>query len=38
MKLFYKVEDKELLKVRNEIFKEVGIPSLLKNELEGGLP
>lgn len=34
MKLFYKVEDKELLKVRNEIFKEVGIPSLLNNGFE----
>lgn len=34
MKLFYKVEDKELLKVRNEIFKEAGIPSLLKNGFE----
>jgi len=34
MKLIYTVEDKELLKVRNEVFKEVGIPSLLKNGFE----
>ncbi|MBZ4037621.1 hypothetical protein K6T82_22860 [Flavobacterium sp. 17A] len=34
MRLLYKVADKEILKVRNEIFKEVGIPSLLENGFE----
>ncbi len=34
MGLIYKVSDKELLGVRNEIFKSVGIPSLLKNGFE----
>lgn len=31
MGVFYKVSDKQLLKDRNDIFKEVGIPSLEKN-------
>lgn len=34
MGLIYKVENKELLKLRNEIFKEVGIPALLANGFE----
>ena len=31
MGLFYKVSDKELLKIRNEVFVEKGIPALEKN-------
>lgn len=31
MGVFYKVSDKQLLKDRNELFKEVGIPALEKN-------
>lgn len=31
MGMFYKVTDKQLLKDRNELFKEVGIPTLAKN-------
>jgi len=31
MSIFYKVPDKQLLKDRNELFKEVGIPALEKN-------
>jgi hypothetical protein len=31
MGLIYKVSDKEILNVRNEIFKEVGVPSLIEN-------
>ncbi|MBB4804619.1 hypothetical protein HNP37_004716 [Flavobacterium nitrogenifigens] len=34
MGLIYRVSDKEILKVRHDIFKEVGIPSLLKNRFE----
>lgn len=34
MRLIYKVPDKEILMVRNEIFKEVGIPSLLTKGFE----
>ncbi len=34
MGVFYKVSDKQLLKDRNELFKEVGIPGLKKNGFE----
>lgn len=34
MGLFYKVSDKELLKIRNEIFLKRGIPALKKNGFE----
>jgi len=34
MGLFHKVSDKELLRVRNDIFKGVGIPALLNNDFE----
>lgn len=31
MEIFYKVSDKQLLKDRNDLFKEVGVPALEKN-------
>ena len=34
MTIIYKASDKEILKIRNEIFKEVGIPALLENGFE----
>ncbi len=34
MGVFYKISDKQLLKDRNELFKEVGIPELKKNTFE----
>lgn len=34
MGVFYKISDKQLLKDRNELFKEVGIPGLRKNAFE----
>lgn len=34
MAIIYKASDKDILQVRNEIFKEVGIPALLENDFE----
>lgn len=34
MGVFYKISDKQLLKDRNDLFKEVGIPGLKKNAFE----
>jgi hypothetical protein len=34
MGLFYKVQDKEMLKLKNNIFLEKGFPSLNKNGLK----
>ena len=34
MGVFYKISDKQLLKDRNKLFKEVGIPELKKNTFE----